>query len=180
MLKRHEVQVLLRAGHGQEEITRLTGVSVRSVRRIADEAVVEQVDDARARAERRVGRPSKVEDFRKLVVDALAEDRAMLSVEVLWRARLAGYTGGKSALYGLVASLRPTGVPLETRFEGLPGEFSQHDFGEVDVCFLDGRKRRVHFFISRLKYSRWSQVTLVPDQRAETLVRALVEHFHTL
>jgi hypothetical protein len=29
------------------------------------------------------------------------------------------------------------------RFEGLPGEFSQHDFGQVDVRFLDGSTRRV-------------------------------------
>lgn len=180
MLKRHEVQVLLRAGHTQEEIARLTGVSVRSVRRIADEATVEQVDDDQARADRHVGRPSKVEGFRKTITDLLAEDPAMLSVEVLRRARIVGYTGGKSALYALVSSLRPTGVPLETRFEGLPGEFSQHDFGEVDVRFLDGRTQRVHFFVTRLKYSRWSQVTVVPDQRVETLVRTLVEHFHVL
>ena len=33
--------------------------------------------------------------------------------------------------------------------------FSQHDFGQVDVEFLDGMVRRVHFFASRLKYSRY-------------------------
>jgi hypothetical protein len=47
------------------------------------------------------------------------------------------------------------------RFEGLPGEFSQHDFGHVDVTFVDGRKKRLHFFASRLKYSRYARVTLV-------------------
>ena len=35
------------------------------------------------------------------------------------------------------------------RFEGLRCEFSQHDFGHVDVCFVDGLKMRVHFFASR-------------------------------
>ena len=30
--------------------------------------------------------------------------------------------------------------------EGLPGEFSQDDFGHVDVRFLNGNARRVHFF----------------------------------
>ena len=34
----------------------------------------------------------------------------------------------------------------------------------------------MHFFASRLKYSRWVEVTLVPDERVETLVRALVDH----
>ena len=34
----------------------------------------------------------------------------------------------------------------------------------------------MHFFASRLKYSRWAEVTLVPDEQVETLVRALVDH----
>ena len=34
----------------------------------------------------------------------------------------------------------------------------------------------MHFFASRLKYSRWAEVTLVPDQQVESLVRALVDH----
>jgi transposase len=177
MLKRHEVQVLLGAGHTQEEVARLAGVSLRSVRRIAEEQAVTEVDDGAARAARRVGRPSLVEDFRKFVVDLLGQEPGLLSVEVLRRARLAGYRGGKSALYGLISSIRPRGVKLETRFEGLPGEFTQHDFGEVDVTFLDGRKARVHFFVTRLKYSRWSQVSVVPDERVERLVRSLLEHF---
>ena len=40
-----------------------------------------------------------------------------------------------------------------------------------------GPRRTVHFFASRLKYSRWAEVTLVSDERVETLVRALVDHF---
>jgi hypothetical protein len=38
------------------------------------------------------------------------------------------------------------------RFEGLPGEFSQHDFGQV-LEFCTGASQRIHFFASRLKYS---------------------------
>jgi transposase len=62
------------------------------------------------------------------------------------------------------------------RFDGLPGEFSQHDFGQVDVRFVGGDVRRVRFFASWLKYSRTVQVSLVDDERAESLVRRLVEH----
>ena len=47
----------------------------------------------------------------------------------------------------------------------------------MDVRFLDATERRVHFFASRLKYSRWVEVTLVPDERVEALVRALVDDF---
>jgi transposase len=114
------------------------------------------------------------------VASWLAEEPALLSVELLRRAKLAGYDGGKSAFYALVRELRPVRPRPVVRFEGLPGEFTQHDFGEVVVRFLDGTTRRVHFFASRLKYSRWVEVALVPNQQVETLARSLVAHFAAL
>ena len=74
LLKRPEVQVLLNAGHGQAEVARLAKVSERSVRRIAAEPAVEHVDDGRERAERHIGRPSKVERIRPLVEQLLQTD----------------------------------------------------------------------------------------------------------
>jgi transposase len=177
MLKRHEIQVLQRAGHSQIEIATLAGVSRRSVQRVEGESVVTHVDAAREREARGIGRPAKAEPFRALVVEALALDPDLLSVEVLRRAKLKGYGGGKTALYDLISALRPKTVRPLVRFEGLAGEFSQHDFGQVDVRFLSGGQKRIHFFGSRLKYSRWVEVTIVPDERTETLVRTLVDHF---
>ncbi len=176
MLKRHEVQVLRRAGHTLADVATLTGVSVGTVRRIEDEAAVETVDNEAARAKRGIGRPSKAEAFRAVLHQALAEDPGLRSVELLHRARLAGYAGGKSAIYALAQTLRTREVRPLVRFEGLAGEFSQHDFGEVIVQYQDGTEEKVHFFASRLKYSRWVEVTIVRDQRVESLVRTLVDH----
>lgn len=177
MLKRHEIQVLRRVGHSLDEVARFAGVARRSVVRVEAEAAVSQVDNDAERALRGIGRPSKAEPFRSFVVEQLAGEPALLSLELLRRARLQGYPGGKSALYALIHSIRPKRVRLVTRFEGLPGEFSQHDFGQVEVRFLDGSKRRIHFFASRLKYSRWAEVSLVEDETVERLVRAMVDHF---
>jgi len=154
MLKRHEVQVLRRAGHTWKEIAALSGVSVRTVRRVAAEAAVTSVDNVAERERRQVGRPSKAEVYREVLVQALTEDATLRSVELLHRARVAGYTGGKTALYALAQTLRARVVVPLVRFEGLPGEFSQHDFGEVLVRCQDGIETTVHFFASRLKYSR--------------------------
>jgi len=176
MLKRHEIQVLRRAEHTWTEIAALSGVSEKTARRIAAEEPVTSIDNTAERERRQVGRPSKAEAYREVLVHALTEDPTLRSVELLHRARLAGYSGGKSALYALARALRVRSVAPLVRFEGLPGEFSQHDFGEVDVTYQDGTTERVHFFASRLKYSRWVDVSLVPDERVETLVRALVEH----
>jgi len=177
MLKRHEIQVLRRAGHSLDEVAGLAGVSRRSVVRVEAETAVKHVDNGMERARRKIGRPSKAEPFRGFVVEQLAKEPGLLSVELLRRARLEGYEGSKSALYGLVQSIRPKPVRLMTRFEGLPGEFTQHDFGQVDVRFLNGTTSRVRFFGSRLKYSRWTEVSLVPNEQVETLVRSMVDHF---
>ena len=65
LLKRHQVQTMLAAGHDQVEVADLAGVSVRSVRRIAAEPAVEHVDDRQERTQRGIGRPSKVAPFRE-------------------------------------------------------------------------------------------------------------------
>jgi len=176
MLKRHEVEILLRAGHGKSEVARLAGVSLCSVKRIAAEGPVVDVDDAAERAKRQIGRPSSVTNFRKQVVGILQEEPDLATLEILRRVREAGYQGGKTALYALVASLRSKPAKPLVRFEGLPGEFSQHDFGQVEVQFGNGSRQRIHFFASRLKYSRFVRVSLVRDEAVESLVRTLAEH----
>lgn len=177
LLKRHEIQVLLSVGMSPTQVAERAGVSVDTVKRVRDEPSVTHVDDAAERRNRRIGRPSKATRFTDDVRSWLEEEPALPTQELLRRAIERGYDGGKSAFYSLAAAARPPrGAPV-VRFEGLPGEFSQHDFGHVDVRFVDGRKKRVHFFASRLKYSRFAAVTLVPNERVETLVRRLVRHF---
>jgi len=73
MLKRHEVEILLKAGHRKTEVARLTGVSLCSVKRIGQEGPVVQVDDAAERAQRQVGRPSRVANFRKPILEILQQ-----------------------------------------------------------------------------------------------------------
>jgi len=177
LLKRHAIQVLRQAGHTLDEIVALTAVGKRSVQRVSAEPMITEAGVVSAPGVRAIGRPSKAEAHRARIVDWLTEDPALLSVELLRRAQLAGYGGAKSALYALVRAVRPSTPRPVVRFEGLPGEFTQHDFGEVLVRLLDGTTRRVHFFATRLKYSRWVAVTLVPNQQVETLARTLVDHF---
>ena len=180
MLKRHAIQVLRRAGHTLDEIAVLTAVGKRSVQRVSAEPMITETVAVAAPGARPIGRPSKAEAYRPLVSGWVTEDPALLSVELLRRAKLAGYDGAKSALYELVRTVRPTTPRPIVRFEGLPGEFTQHDFGQVLVRFLDDTVRRVHFFATRLKYSRWVEVTIVPNEQVETLARTLVAHFAAL
>ncbi|MCZ2094809.1 MAG: hypothetical protein LC121_00780 [Anaerolineae bacterium] len=107
MLKRHEIQVLRWAGHSLQEVAKLAGVSQSSVQRVEAEPVVATLDTAGERVRRGVGRPGKVEAFREFLAAELAKQPGVLGVELLRRARLTGYTGGKSPLYELIAAIRP-------------------------------------------------------------------------
>jgi transposase len=178
MIKRHEVQVLLAAGFSHRQVAKKAGVSKRSVTRIAQEPAVQGLDGVGVSGERRVGRPSTVEDFRSALEEWLEEDRDLPTVELLHRLRERGYQGGKTAVYDLVRQLRgPAPSRLMVRFEGLPGEFAQFDFGEVRIQYLSGHTERIHFAAYRLKFSRLVYVEVVPNQQVEALCRSLVNGF---
>lgn len=182
MIKRHEVQVLLGAGHSQVDVARRAGVSVATVQRIEDEAPVTSFGDMKAeRKERKVGRPSKVEAFRELIIEICLEEdadhRPLQSKEIVRRLKQKGYKGSKTAACAFIASLRPKTVRPLVRFEGLPGEFCQHDFGHTDVVFMSGLRKRIHFFASRLKWSRCARATIVDNERAETVIRTQLQHY---
>jgi len=107
MVRRHEIQVLRRAGHSLVETAQQVGVSQSSVQRVEAEPAVESLDTAAERARRKVGRPSKSEAFRAFLVAELAKQPDVMVLELLRRARGQSYQGGKSALYALVKELRP-------------------------------------------------------------------------
>jgi hypothetical protein len=177
MAKRHSVKTLREAGHTQQSVAKQTSVAERTIRRIDAEPQVTMFDDVAERERRGVGLPSKVGPFTERIEAILKAEPELPTLEVLRRVREDGYLGGKSALYELAESVRPKTTRPIVRFEAVAGEFSQHDFGQVDVGFLDGSMKRVHFFASRLKYSRTVGVTIVPDERVESLVRALIGHY---
>ena len=178
MVDRLSVQVLRKAGLPVEQVAQQVGVSPRSVKRIAKEPSVASLSRGPSPRSRGAGRPSTVEAFRPVVTELLAADPSLPTMELLSRARERGYRGGKSALYDLVKALRPCRVPpLLVRFEGVPGEFSQHDFGHARATFTDGSYESVTFFVSRLKYSRWAHVVETLDEKVEALVRALLAGF---
>ena len=70
-------------------------------------------------------------------------------------------------------------VPI--RFEGLPGEYLQVDWGEIrHFPFTQQPEGRRYFLACRLKYSRWVWVRFTTDMRQETLFRGLVDCFNAL
>jgi hypothetical protein len=101
-------------------VARQTGVLVQSVHRIERETPVATSDAAALTRARGIGRPSQATSWTAHLETWLTEDPALPGVELLRRAREAGYGGGKSALYEVIRRLRrPTPAPL-VRFRGRP------------------------------------------------------------
>src|SRR2546425_2046795 len=130
MLKRHEVEILLKAGHSKAEVARLAGVSLCSVKRIAEEVPVVHVDDAAEREKRRIGRPSIVEDFREPVLKILEEKPDLPSLEILRRVREAGYQARKITALGL-GWVEDSVVRSDSRGFGVAGSFAKCAFASI-------------------------------------------------
>jgi transposase len=170
-LKRHEIEVLRSAGFSLREVARKADVSLHTVQRVL------RGDASDEPPPRRMGRPPLAAPFEGTVRGFLEERTDLPTVEVLRRLREQGYSGGKNPVYQMVRRLRKVVTPPLLRFEGLVGEFCQNDFGHVRVRYDDGTEEILHFFASRLKWSRWVYVELVPNEQVEALVRALLAAF---
>ncbi len=172
-MKCHEILVLRRAGLTFREVARKTGVGLRTVKRIARQGTVDPP------AILPVGRPPIAVSFEEAARRILSEEGTLPTVEILRRLREQGYDGGKNPVYQMVRRLRPRHTSPMVRFEGLAGEFCQNDFGSVRVRYDDGLEEILHFFASRLKWSRWIYVEPVPNEQEEALIRALLNAFRS-
>ena len=94
------------------------------------------------------------------------------------------YTGQATAFYDYVRPIKrarkstPGEVPI--RFEGLPGELLQIDWGEVrrfPFTRPELRGQTRYFFAARLKYSRFMYVRFTTTMREESLLRCLIGSF---
>jgi transposase len=174
---RYDVLRAREAGLDAARIERLTGVPARSQRRIAMERVPFGMTDSQLHAVRRVGRPSGLTpELQQEIHTLLAGDPVMRGAELLRRLRtFHGYGGGKSAVYDHLRESRPPrpAPPPIVRFEGVAGEFAQHDFGEVRVQYRDQTSEKLRFYAGRLKYSRALHVRLADGETAEAYIRGM-------
>src|SRR5437667_6495776 len=96
-MTRHEIQILRKAGLAAPAIAAQAQVSERSVWRISQEPPVTTSEDRRVVRAHGVGRPSTVAAVEPRLVEWLREDARLPGLELVRRAREAGYPGGKSA-----------------------------------------------------------------------------------
>ena len=177
-MERSTIQLLAKRGKSQRQIAKELGRSRTTIQRVL-QAPVTQGPARRQRA-------SQVDPFRPQIEHWLQQ--GLSTVRMLELARSDPdhpYPGGRSVFNDMVRRIRleqdrrSADVPL--RFEGLPAEYLQVDWGEVrHFPFSDQPPATRYFLACRLKYSRWSWVRFTTDMRQETLLRGLVDCFLAL
>lgn len=180
-MTRHRIHIHNEAGLTHRRIAELTSASERSVRRVLKEPPPTPAElEAECLARPHGGRRPVATAWSDRVRALFVEQPDLPTTEVLRIATTEwSYAGSRATFFRLVRSLRPVPVPEPmVRFEGLPGEFAQFDFGQAVVTYADGRKEKVHIFVGRLKFSRQVQVIVVPNEQAETLIRCVVRCCH--
>ncbi len=174
-MERSAIQLLAKRGKSQRQIAAELGRNRRTVAR----ALREPVDRAPAKRYRR----SKVDPYRAQIVAWLAAGLTAVRMLELARADVARpYRGGDNVFRTMVRRIRAeqqqqhATLDVPIRFEGLPGEYLQVDWGEVRRFPFTQQPPATRYFLAcRLKYSRWSWIRFTADMRQETLFRGLVD-----
>jgi transposase len=174
-MERSTVQMLVKRGISQRQIARELGRNRRTVAR----ALREPVEQGAAKRAWR----SQVDVYRERIEQWVADGLPVVRMLELVRGDVdVPYVGSRSQFGEMVRRIkreRDHGqavleVPL--RFEGLPGEYLQVDWGEIrEFPFTQGAPGTRYFLACRLKYSRWVWLRWTTDMRQETLIRGLTD-----
>ena len=174
-MERSTIHLLHKRGKSQREIARELGRSRATVAR----ALAEPVD----RGPQRRQRTKLTDPYREQIAGWVTEGlTAVRMFELAREDPEQPYRGQVSAFRGAVRRERQVQAQSQAiaevpvRFEGLPGEYLQVDWGEVrQFPFTQQEPGTRYFLACRLKYSRWTWVRFTTEMRQETLFRALVD-----
>jgi transposase len=179
-MERSAICLLHKRGKSQRQIARELGFDRETVARVLKEGV-ETPPLHRKRS-------SIVDPYRDQITRWVKEGlTAARMLELVRVDKEHPYTGGHAVFREAVHRERLAQqqeqaiADVPVRFEGLPAEYLQVDWGEVHrFPFRQGPHRTRYFLACRLKYSRWMWIRWTKDMRQETLLRGLVDCFVAL
>ncbi len=167
-----EIKYLAREGVPKAEIARRCGVSRQTVHnRLNSDQLVAQPRPPRA---------SKLDPFKPYIRSRL--EHFDLPATVLQRElRSRGYSGGLSILRQYMAPLKAEYTRRVTeRFETVPGQQAQIDWGECGTILVGGERRKLYVFVLVLGYSRMMYARFTTSTRLPELLDCLVRSFDVL
>lgn len=173
-MDRNAVKAMKKRNISNAQIARELRIDPKTVRHILEQPV-----EATAKSRERA---SAVDPFTTDIKGWLDRQVPVERMLELVREASEPYEGGRSEFYRQVGKLRAK-LDLEeqeafVRFEGLPGEYCQVDWGETrGLEFSNQAAGTRYFFCARLKWSRMSFVVFTRDMKLETLIRCLLGAF---
>ncbi|MDP9382356.1 MAG: IS21 family transposase, partial [Chloroflexota bacterium] len=176
-MERSTVHLLSKRGKSIRQIASELGRSPTTIAKV----LKEPVDREAAPRHRRSG----LDSLKARIEGWLGEGLSAVRMLELARGDLdEPYTGSRSQFGEYVRRVlreleqQQASIDVPIRFEGMPAEYLQVDWGEVrNFPFTQQASSRRYFLCCRLKYSRWVWVRWTTDMRQETLLRGLVDCF---
>jgi transposase len=167
---RAEIKRLRKKGLSYNEIAEKVGLHRNTVARL-----IKEPKDKTYQREQRTDAATPYTDKIKLWIKKEVPTERML--ELVRTDEQAPYKKGRSAFFAGVARLRglfeEAASERFTRFEGLPGEYAQVDWGEIrDFPFKQQAPATRYYLAIRLKFSRVAFVMWTDSMVLEVLLRA--------
>lgn len=168
----HLIRAMKNDGLSVSEIARRMGLDRKTVSKaLRSESWPD--DDARAR----VTRSSKLDPFKPYIEVRLAK-APLSAVRLYEEIQPQGYDGKMTILKEFVHSVKEEErLRAVVRFETVPGEQSQVDWGNAGSIVEDGQRRSVYAFVMVLGCSRTRFVTFTYSMDIHTLMRCHQEAF---
>lgn len=124
---------------------------------------------------------SKLDPFKAVIADLLAQDPTVNSSVIGQRIRALGYEGGHSILREYVHQVRPKPTPRAfVRMEPIAGQRFEVDWGHFGSLDYAGDKRKLYAFALVECHSRMLYLEFTHSQNFETFVRCHIHAFQTL
>lgn len=99
-------------------------------------------------------RASKVDLFKSRINELLQQSPEFSAMQIYTLIKSEGFEGGRSIIASYVASVRPKTKKAFLTLNFDPGESAQVDWGVAGYIELEGRRRKVSYFVMVLCYSR--------------------------
>lgn len=167
-----EVKQLLKQGHSQRAVARLTGLSRNTVAKLAQEPAPQPF--------RPPLRPSQLDPFKPYLQERFQQYQ-LSAVRLLGEIQPMGYTGSIDVLRRYLASLRQQQqrqAKATVRFETPPGQQAQVDWASCGA-FPDptGQLVKIYLFLMVLGFSRMLFVQFTSRMHLEQLLACHLEAF---
>ena len=176
-VKRSTIKCLKKKGVTITEIARLTGHTRKTVRRVLQEPTDKEYQ--RSNMTSIVDKHYK-EDIKRWIRQDIPVKRMC---EKAREDEDHPYEGSTSNFYDRVRKIREeveTEEDAVVRFETIPGEQLQVDWGEANIDYDEDEETTEYFFAARMKHSRYMYVEIREDMKLETLINCLLHVFEDL